>query len=448
MGIFDSIVKENLGVSWCAPFETNRGCPYSCTFCDWGGLTQSKVKKFKLERVVSEIEWMRKNNVKVIFITDANFGIFKERDFEITKLLKTWIDEKNGLEYVHMNYAKNSNKHMIDIAEILGSASKGITLSVQTMNQDTLRIIKRENMKINNISEIMRLAKERNVQFYTELMLGLPEETLESWKSGFDQLLELGQHNRIEIFPVTLMENTELNSSQKVQYKLKSIPVENVVGWGKNESGIVEYYPTICETSTMTTLELVEGFSYYWMITNFHIIGYSQILSKYCRYVHNISYRKFYDKLFENIQKTVDNVSHHEYNKINSALISIYTTGKCGTADDKNSTITSTFHTTMYEFYANIKDILKISIETAKQFCEVDEGIIEIQKRFILNDVYEPNCTITSNFDIDTWEKSTSLYKIESSVPNLELNPDTIAIKIRRTKALRNKIYKINSTDI
>src|SRR5947209_2679156 len=26
-----------------APWETNRGCPYSCTFCDWGSNTLSKL---------------------------------------------------------------------------------------------------------------------------------------------------------------------------------------------------------------------------------------------------------------------------------------------------------------------------------------------------------------------------------------------------------------------
>ena len=35
-------------------WETTRGCPYSCTFCDWGQLTNSKIRKFSDERVFSE----------------------------------------------------------------------------------------------------------------------------------------------------------------------------------------------------------------------------------------------------------------------------------------------------------------------------------------------------------------------------------------------------------
>ena len=31
--------------------ETNRGCPYGCTFCDWGSATMSRMRKFDLQRV-------------------------------------------------------------------------------------------------------------------------------------------------------------------------------------------------------------------------------------------------------------------------------------------------------------------------------------------------------------------------------------------------------------
>ena len=29
-----------------ATLETNRGCPFACTFCDWGSLTYAKIRKF------------------------------------------------------------------------------------------------------------------------------------------------------------------------------------------------------------------------------------------------------------------------------------------------------------------------------------------------------------------------------------------------------------------
>ena len=66
--------------------ETNRGCPYGCTYCDWGSATLSKVTKFAPERVIEEIEYIAKNRSQAIFIADANFGML-EQDIEIAKAL-------------------------------------------------------------------------------------------------------------------------------------------------------------------------------------------------------------------------------------------------------------------------------------------------------------------------------------------------------------------------
>jgi len=36
------LVEKVEGLSWIASWETNRGCPYQCTFCDWGSATNTK----------------------------------------------------------------------------------------------------------------------------------------------------------------------------------------------------------------------------------------------------------------------------------------------------------------------------------------------------------------------------------------------------------------------
>ena len=81
-GMFDQLLRDYPDVVWNGTLETNRGCPYQCTFCDWGSLTYNKVKKFGLERVFAELEWMGQH-CGFVTITDANFGMFVERDNEI-----------------------------------------------------------------------------------------------------------------------------------------------------------------------------------------------------------------------------------------------------------------------------------------------------------------------------------------------------------------------------
>ena len=54
--------------------ESNRGCPYGCTFCDWGSATTSRVRKYDIERVYGEIQWCGDAGVSSVSVADANFA--------------------------------------------------------------------------------------------------------------------------------------------------------------------------------------------------------------------------------------------------------------------------------------------------------------------------------------------------------------------------------------
>ena len=76
------MIKDNKDEKWLASWETNRGCPFSCTYCDWGSATNSKVARMHLDRVYAELEWFAKHKIEFIFCCDANFGMLP-RDYEI-----------------------------------------------------------------------------------------------------------------------------------------------------------------------------------------------------------------------------------------------------------------------------------------------------------------------------------------------------------------------------
>ena len=59
-GVFDNLIKKNPHERWLASWETNRGCPFSCTYCDWGSATNSKVARIDLDRVSRELDWFQK----------------------------------------------------------------------------------------------------------------------------------------------------------------------------------------------------------------------------------------------------------------------------------------------------------------------------------------------------------------------------------------------------
>ncbi|HHT9158337.1 MAG TPA: B12-binding domain-containing radical SAM protein [Candidatus Brocadiaceae bacterium] len=83
-GLFDEIL--NLPFSFQPIWETNRGCPYPCTYCDWGSSVVKKIRLFNMDRLYKEIQWFGGKRVNFVYGADANFGILR-RDVEIAKAL-------------------------------------------------------------------------------------------------------------------------------------------------------------------------------------------------------------------------------------------------------------------------------------------------------------------------------------------------------------------------
>lgn len=187
-GVFDAYQ----GRVEAAIIETNRGCPFGCTFCDWGSATRQKVRKFDLERVREEIELISRREIRVLWIADANFGMY-DRDIEISKMI---VDAKSRLGYpreVVVNYTKNTNKRLIEIVRILsrgGIISQGI-ISIQTTDEATLEVINRRNIKTETYDELTRVFAEADLPLSTDLMIGLPGITVDAWDRDLQRYFDI-----------------------------------------------------------------------------------------------------------------------------------------------------------------------------------------------------------------------------------------------------------------
>lgn len=304
-GVFDELMSANPDIIWNAIFETNRGCPYMCTFCDWGSLTYSKVKRFHLGRVFDELEWFGKNKIDYVSIADANFGMFPDRDMEIACKL---IEVRKKYSYPNayaMSWAKNQKLAVLDIASKFaeGGNKAGMQISIQSLSDPVLTAIKRKNLAINQIQETMQLCEERNIPVFSEIILGLPEETLYSWKNNYYGLFEAGNHNTIYSYQALLLENAEMNLTQREEYKIEALKVYgNILGAYSADDGLDEGVEVVVATNTMPKEDMIQALIFNWYITTFHIHGLTNWISRFLRKYKNIQYDEFYDGLLKHIQ--------------------------------------------------------------------------------------------------------------------------------------------------
>ena len=185
------LIEPVEGVEYIAAWETNRGCPFQCTFCDWGSATKTKVRKWDMDKLFEEIEWFANNKIPYIDCCDANFGIFTERDLSLAKKLSSEKKEKGFPGRIRPAWTKSSSDKVIPVAKELLDADllRAVTLAVQSLDPTTLEVIKRRNIKFDKFGELVQKFRNEKIENYTELIMGMPGETLSSYKIGLEQLM-------------------------------------------------------------------------------------------------------------------------------------------------------------------------------------------------------------------------------------------------------------------
>jgi len=293
-GVFDKILRDNPEFKFVTTLESNRGCPYACTFCDWGSLTYSKIRKFSLERVFKEIEWTLHNKqIEAIDIADANFGIFEQRDSAIVDKI---IEEQNKAGRTiafGTNYAKNQNATVVQMVKKLAEntdSTRFHTVSLQTLNEVVLETIKRKNLAVNKIKEVFSICSQNELNLKIELILGLPDDTLEGFKETFYKLYDISPEISVQTYRLLGLNNSELFliSQGGVEWRtIKSFIPNNV-------DDIEETFKWVYSTNTMTNDDILEALVFASWITAMHSHGFTNLVSYYA-VQKGMSYKEFYE---------------------------------------------------------------------------------------------------------------------------------------------------------
>jgi hypothetical protein len=281
-GTFEALMAANPDKQWIFTWETNRGCPYSCTFCDWGSTTHSKVLNFDMERLKAEINWMSENKINYVYCCDANFGIMP-RDIEIVKSIARSRKLYGYPLRIGVQNTKNATERAYETQRILTEAdlNTGVVLALQSIDGDTLDLIKRKNISLDTYDELQRRFTRDGVPTVSDLILGLPGETYKSFTNGVSQIIKNGQHNRIQFVTLCVLPNAEMgNTDYQARHGMELVETRTINAHGiidEFQDGIYETMQIVIATATMPRDDWLRVRTFSWMVAFLHFNKVLQI---------------------------------------------------------------------------------------------------------------------------------------------------------------------------
>ncbi len=170
--------------------EASRGCPFKCEFC------LSSLDKtawaFDLEAFLAELDTLYQRGARNFKFVDRTFNLKIDAS---VRILQFFLSRMSNDLFVHFEVIPD---HLPErLKEMTAAFPPGVLqfeVGIQTFNVDVQQRISRKQDNDKTEANLAWLVNESNAHLHTDLIFGLPGETLASFAAGFDRLHALKPH--------------------------------------------------------------------------------------------------------------------------------------------------------------------------------------------------------------------------------------------------------------
>ena len=279
--------------------ETNRGCPFTCTFCDWGQAVHTRVHELPIERVHAELEWIARHGLPYVYIADANFGI-RPRDLGIVQHLGELRRVHDAPLVCYFHLTKNATERNLATVAALHAAGVGcqVVISMQDTDARVLAAVRRSNITPDRALAMRRACNDQGIPTLNELLLGLPGQTLASLRTTLTGAVSPYPGDSFFIYPLRVLENAELGSPEE---RARHGLVTRAVVTG-DQDGIDETEDVVVATTTLPHADWRRAWRFAQVLSALYNLRLLHLLVHHVRFTRGEDLAEFVDHLLDELQ--------------------------------------------------------------------------------------------------------------------------------------------------
>jgi radical SAM superfamily enzyme YgiQ (UPF0313 family) len=259
-------------------YESSRGCPFQCSFC-LSSRTENQLDQKPVNVVLNELGNILFHQPKMIKFVDRTFNSQSERAHEIWKFLS---QQKVSCHFEIHPLLLNETDFTF-LSQVPANLFQ-FEIGIQTLNEQTLIEIHRNQNWQKCKEMILRLRLETKIHLHVDLILGLPYETSETFQNSFNEVYSL-RADRFQLGFLKVLAGTEMQEKEQ-EYELcylanppyqilktKWLAYEDMLFWQDIEKLVNQFYNSTYFTTTIFELEqfFSSPFIFYQKLRNFFI---------------------------------------------------------------------------------------------------------------------------------------------------------------------------------
>ncbi len=206
--------------------ETYRGCPFTCSFCEWGVMEAPK-NVLSTARIAGEFAAMDRLGLNALLLADAGLNL----NAQAFTQLRRAADETGFLKHralIAEVYPKSLTEDHIRFLEKVGAPHIGVGL--QSFDDATLRHVERkfDPSRLGGLLQVLRSV----ASVTTEIIMGLPGDTPDRFLHSFARARALGTGLRVyhcAVLPSALMARAP--AEDVMDYDEVTLKMRSCRGW-------------------------------------------------------------------------------------------------------------------------------------------------------------------------------------------------------------------------